>query len=126
MLSASRECGECNLCCILPQITPLAKPKNTPCRHLKDGCLIYPERPECCSRFYCGWRFGFGTEAERPDKVGYYTVGEELGLGAMSVMTRENLANWPPDMQRRIDAMVEGGGRVYVFGPDSAQRIGAY
>jgi len=49
-------CGPCRLCCILPPIAALAKPPDTPCRHLVEaGCGIYLNRPEACRGFRCLW-----------------------------------------------------------------------
>ena len=53
-----RSCGTCSLCCKLPELEALNKPANTWCQHCptgKGGCAIYPDRPEKCQNFGCGW-----------------------------------------------------------------------
>ncbi len=72
-----RECGNCNVCCILPRITELNKAENIACQHLRSDlpvlgqCSIYNERPASCSGFQCLWLQGhIGGEAHRPDKFG--------------------------------------------------------
>jgi hypothetical protein len=55
---AGRSCGECSLCCKLPQIVELDKPEGVWCRHCAPGrgrCLIYETRPEPCRAFHCSW-----------------------------------------------------------------------
>jgi hypothetical protein len=53
-----RSCGQCSLCCKLPEIVVLNKPANVWCQHCKPGkggCSIYDTRPEKCQNFGCGW-----------------------------------------------------------------------
>lgn len=75
-LEASRSCGECCACCVLPRVPDLDKPGYRPCEHLsqcKDGsCGIYQDRPGVCRDFLCLWRTGLveGDERRRPDKLG--------------------------------------------------------
>jgi hypothetical protein len=85
-----RVCGECTVCCIIPSIPELEKPKYTPCKNLcATGCGIYPDRPPACSEFECAWLMDEAAGAidlrylERPDKVGLLfrlAVSEKLGL----------------------------------------------
>ena len=56
---SGRECGSCSLCCRVLEITELAKPAHTWCRHCrpgKGGCSIYAARPPVCRGFACLWR----------------------------------------------------------------------
>jgi uncharacterized protein len=82
MTFARRSCGECTLCCKLPEIVwptdppvgrpPLNKPMNTLCQYCVEGkgCTIWPERPISCAGFQCLWLMGFMGDDMRPDKVG--------------------------------------------------------
>ena len=68
-LDPRRECGDCTACCVLHG-APGEGPR--PCRYVAQGrgCEIYTHRPESCRRWFCEWRYGFGAEEHRPDKVG--------------------------------------------------------
>ena len=50
-----RSCDNCTMCCKLPEIPELAKPKQQWCSNcdIGKGCKIYAERPETCREFYC-------------------------------------------------------------------------
>src|SRR5215470_1533350 len=53
-----RSCGDCSLCCKLPQIDELEKPEGVWCRHCaprRGGCMIYETRPLPCRVFHCSW-----------------------------------------------------------------------
>lgn len=74
-LVAGRACGDCRMCCKLPDIPELAKPIDTWCRHADldrpdGGCKIYNDRPAVCRSFACGWLKGLGQERDRPDRLG--------------------------------------------------------
>lgn len=91
-VEATRSCGPCTACCVLPRIEvnekalPLlfeGKPGYKPCKHLVtttqdgcSGCSRYDERPPTCSEFACMWREGFieGDERRRPDQLGLMFV----------------------------------------------------
>ena len=53
----NRTCGECAMCCKMPEIKALAKPAHQWCTHCstRRGCDIYLERPETCRNFHCGY-----------------------------------------------------------------------
>lgn len=34
------------------------------------NCIIYDEKPECCSNYRCAWLNGYGDVNDRPDKCG--------------------------------------------------------
>ena len=82
MTPGRRACGECTLCCKLPEIDwktdppvglpPLKKPMNTLCSHCVEGkgCTIYPARPLSCAAFQCLWLMGLAPEEQRPDRIG--------------------------------------------------------
>lgn len=73
--AAQRTCGSCRVCCRLPDIPELNKPRDTWCEHAvldraKPGCGRYETRPEVCRSFECGWLSGLGETQDRPDKLG--------------------------------------------------------
>ena len=55
-----RQCGSCNLCCDVLEVTAVAKPVNELCKHwaVGEGCTIYDNRPEMCRSFRCAWLQG--------------------------------------------------------------------
>jgi len=77
-----RECGSCNICCIIPAIDrpDIQKISGATCRNCTaSGCAIYEARPEVCQSYYCGWRRLEMIDAEwRPDLCG---VLVELDVG---------------------------------------------
>jgi hypothetical protein len=83
-LIAGRDCGDCTVCCVLPNIdTPeIQKKSGARCEHCTGtGCAIYQTRPPICRAWYCAWRtvniFG---EAWRPDKSGVLALVETEGI----------------------------------------------
>jgi len=79
-LVSGRECGECQVCCIVPTIDQrdIQKTAGAPCRHsLQGGCGIYKARPEVCRTFYCGWRRSRDFPDDwRPDRSDIFAVLE--------------------------------------------------
>ena len=75
-----RKCGDCNLCCKLPNIhTPKNFKKDyTWCKHCEIGvgCKIYSDRPKMCKDFVCAWLLGLTPEELKPNKVGFYIIVE--------------------------------------------------
>jgi hypothetical protein len=56
-LVPGRSCEGCAMCCKLPFIKALDKPRDTWCSHCstRKQCDIYDARPEPCRDYYCGW-----------------------------------------------------------------------
>jgi hypothetical protein len=57
----------------------LEKPAGVPCPNQQadgeGGCGIYPERPDSCRAFACGWLTdATGSDDERPDRLGVIVV----------------------------------------------------
>lgn len=79
----TRECGHCDMCCVIPQIEDFS-PAQEPCPHLLDlpehRCAIYEYRPQCCRLFRCSWLRGLGETCERPDISGRMgvVVGDKI------------------------------------------------
>jgi hypothetical protein len=83
-LVPGRDCGECTVCCIAPNIDKpeIQKVSNAACRHCAGGgCAIYDTRPPVCRSFYCAWRTVeiFGDEW-RPDRSGVLAQIETEGI----------------------------------------------
>ena len=64
-----RQCGSCNLCCDVLEVTAVAKPVNELCRHWAsgNGCTIYDDRPQMCRSFSCAWLQGHLGEEWYPE-----------------------------------------------------------
>jgi hypothetical protein len=62
----SKDCGSCSLCCKLPAIRELKKPRDRWCPHARpgQGCGIYHERPGICREFHCEWLVNDGLGPE--------------------------------------------------------------
>lgn len=73
-----RTCGGCQACCEVIGIYPdndRSKPPTSPafekCEHqCEDGCAIYSRRPTPCFVYRCMWHLGWGSDDDRPDKLG--------------------------------------------------------
>jgi hypothetical protein len=52
-----RECGSCQLCCVLLPVEELEKPALKRCQHQKHGkgCAIYGRHPLSCQVWSCRW-----------------------------------------------------------------------
>ncbi len=52
-----RTCGTCSLCCKVMEITALNKPRGVWCYNCNPriGCTVYADKPNECSKFYCGY-----------------------------------------------------------------------
>jgi hypothetical protein len=76
VLVPGRECGSCNICCIVPAIDKpeIQKASGSVCRNCTEaGCGIYESRPDVCRDYYCGWRRLELIDADwRPDKSGIF------------------------------------------------------
>ncbi len=83
-LVKGRKCGDCRLCCRLPAVWErgtnpetgeayeFKKPPMQWCSHAgPGGCGLYKSqsKPWACRVFNCFWLAGFGTDADRPDRV---------------------------------------------------------
>ena len=71
-MEQTRECGECDLCCRWlshdvygQQVSP-----TNPCRFIKNGCSIHPNRPAHCKRYFCMWAQGVLPEWMYPKDIG--------------------------------------------------------
>ncbi len=85
-LTMGRSCGDCRVCCKLPDIPELSKPRDTWCQHASKakgpgGCTQYESRPGVCREFSCGWLSGLGEAQDRPDRLGVLWQPLELPDG---------------------------------------------
>ena len=107
-LVGGRECGACQVCCIMPTIDrpDIQKIPGAPCRHsLQGGCTIYDARPDVCRSFFCGWRRSREfAEDWRPDISGIFAVLETNELPQYApVAIILNLVGNPLKTVRRQD-----------------------
>jgi hypothetical protein len=92
-----RSCGDCSMCCKLPQIDALEKPEGVWCRHCaprrSGGCMIYETRPLACRTFHCSWIIDGDLGDEwRPLTCKMIVVLEEGGR-RLAVRVDPNYAN---------------------------------
>ena len=71
-MEQTRECGECDLCCrwLSHDVYGQLVSPNNPCRFIKNGCSIHPNRPAQCKRYYCMWAQGVLPEWMYPKDTG--------------------------------------------------------
>jgi hypothetical protein len=70
--SRVRQCGSCNLCCDVLEVTAVGKPVNQLCTHWATGkgCTIYHQRPQMCRSFSCAWLQGHLGDEWYPETAG--------------------------------------------------------
>ena len=71
-MEQTRECGECDLCCkwLSHDVYGQQVSVNNPCRFIKNGCSIHPNRPAQCKRYFCMWAQGVLPEWMFPKDIG--------------------------------------------------------
>lgn len=70
-MAGDRTCGDCQACCEVQAVQELGKPYSTKCQYqCGSGCQIYAHRPKSCQEYACLWRIGYGSDDDRPDKLG--------------------------------------------------------
>ena len=119
-----RQCGTCNACCVVLTINDeaLQKLQGYRCKNSTStgGCAIYPDRPDTCRRFQCGWRMLKWVNAGmRPDRSGVLIrfqqhVTEGLGIIVMLL----NAQSWKAEgLAEAVAAAVSAGLPVYLHVP---------
>jgi hypothetical protein len=112
--SASRECGDCTLCCKLLGVKKISKPQGQWCQHCQigKGCKIYAQRPKECEDFTCLWWAGLIPEELKPNKVHavFTLTGETITVDAEYA----NVFEQGP-VKRYIDKLLKNGKRVEVY-----------
>lgn len=79
-----RQCGSCNGCCDILEVTAVAKPVNELCKHWESGkgCAIYNHRPQMCRSFSCAWLQGHFNDDWFPEKA---RIVVHFSRGALNV-----------------------------------------
>jgi len=66
-----RECGECNICCNIVQVSEgsFYKSAGVLCTFSNKGCDLFnnEKRPKVCLSYQCSWSRGYGKITDRPD-----------------------------------------------------------
>jgi len=83
----TNKCGECNLCCNIPEIKALDKNPNILCDRycqINTQCSAYDDRPEECRLFECAWLQAGGHLDLRPDncKIMFEKLSQRLFFGS--------------------------------------------
>ncbi len=117
-LVQGRDCGACKVCCRIPDVPELNKPRDTWCEHIRldsagGGCGIYDIRPSICRDYKCGWLNGLGDTGDRPDLLGVMWQPLELpdgrpGLGFVEVWPGAMMQPRVHDYLERFHAMKPG------------------
>lgn len=68
----TKECGECQMCCVMFNIPDTDSLPDQKCKHqCESGCAIYTIRPKPCRDYECLWLVDDNIPDEfRPDKLG--------------------------------------------------------
>lgn len=80
-----RACGTCGMCCKLPVVVELNKPRNQWCvnAEIGKGCKIYDTRPGECRAFMCEWIINAQlSDAWKPERCKFIIAsqGNELNV----------------------------------------------
>ena len=72
----TRECGDCNMCCKLPEIPSVNKKSYAWCNNcdVGNGCKVYESRPQKCKEFVC--LYVCGLTDLKPNKCGFFMFPE--------------------------------------------------
>lgn len=125
-----RQCGACDACCTLLEVSELEKPANTPCPWLSDkegmaGCGHYNERPTGCRSWDCSWRMGLGHKDERPDKIGLMFDQTRGASKFPALVVRETRpgAYEEPEAQAMLKRLVDEGNMMILMKEGGARRV---
>ena len=128
------------MCCKLLGVAELDKPRLRWCQHcaVGVGCRVYPERPQSCRTFMCGYLTGRDIgEHWRPTRskmvLSYEEAANRLAIfvdpGRVDAWRQEpyygEILRWAaeaPDLHRQI-IVWEGGDAIAIL-PDGEQRLG--
>lgn len=126
---SDRSCGNCTLCCRLPEIEELGKAANEWCVNCtaEKGCNIYDGRPQLCRDFLCSWMVNDRLGSEWEPSVAKMMVYDQ-GRQTTVLVDPAYPASWrqePYTTQLRqwaADAQADGG-YVIVFVGDAVFKI---
>lgn len=112
-----QKCGECYLCCVLPEIVEADSADNEICRHCAPArkgksCKIYARRPQVCKDFWCMWaQMPYVGPDIRPDKIGMFFIK----LSENTIVARQDPAEkLTPFGAAQIDAFNKQGYSVFL------------
>lgn len=140
MAAEGKSCGGCGVCCKLPAIPELNKPVHTTCVNYvaAQGCSIYPDRPDRCRAFECGYLQNPALGDEwRPDRAGFMLYFSEPGprlvvetdLATPDSWRREPYISQLREWSRRdrgftIEVVVRSGDEITLIFPEAAVMLG--
>lgn len=122
-VARQRECGDCDACCTVLAVQDLQKAAGVACHHLMPdggGCKIHDLRPQICRQFFCGWRFGFGTDNHRPDKSGVVVVLPNELTNACNIFLDfdwdgQSTETLPPEVALMLESLARAGAPLHIF-----------
>lgn len=113
------DCGECTLCCDLPEIKWLNKSANTLCNHycsLNHLCKIHDNIKEECKNFECSYYQMEKCNIDlRPDKCGimFEMVSDNIFLGTKHPNTKISIVG-----EKQIDVFLNQGFSIVISEKD--------
>jgi len=127
-----RACGECAMCCKLPEIPPLNKPYNSWCSHCstRTTCDIYETRPHMCRDFQCYFTLSDLGEEWRPNKCRFIISFQGETMVIAVDPSRPDIWRKPPYFDNithwstQITVHVLVGPTTYVVFPDHVDDVG--
>ena len=129
---AGRTCGDCAMCCKIPEIPVLDKPYNTWCSHCstRTSCDIHASRPQMCRDYHCHFMLSDLPEEWRPSKSRIllsFTPGKmvvAVDPARPDAWRKEpyfsNITHW----SSQVDVHVLIGPKTYVVFPDHVDDVG--
>lgn len=119
---AGRTCDGCTVCCTVKAVasTAFVKAPGVRCEHCADAaCNIYPQRPDVCAGYQCGWRFlPWLPQRFRPDLAGVIVDPIEPPAGyalAVTVCAVADAAIFQgDDVRELIGDLIRQGVAVYL------------
>jgi len=78
----TRDCRDCQQCCIIYEIEGIKKKARENCPFLNPGvgCTDYGHRPVDCKKFECTWKKGFGNDEDNPKICGVLIMNRQSNL----------------------------------------------
>lgn len=110
-----QDCGNCTMCCKLPNILETNSPRGEYCKYCEPeiGCKIYDKRPEECKVFQCAWSQMEKVHIDlRPDncKVMFEKIKSNVIVGTVD----GELESVSDLIHRQIDAFCFEGISVFL------------
>jgi hypothetical protein len=134
-----RRCGTCTLCCKLLTIPAFGNPSGQWCPHCVQGkgCALYPDWPEECRTFFCGYlKWPALGEHWRPSRsklvVAFKPNGMEIVIhvdpGVPNAWRTEpfhsEIRNMAANTEGTYSVFVQIGRRIIVIFPDREVDLG--